>query len=396
MSAAVLNFDTSKGISFKDTADTCFTLKNGNIFDATGAKLPVQNNSAVLAEILKTEFFIPAEMNITKFTHSGKTPHKLAFKIEAKQGKTVHSVDFSMDKGKVRLEHIVSTDKDNSLSLIEAESFIIDGANKEYFKRKSEQYKPTADFGSIDDEKRSKRNVSSKSIKLEMLNYKGDEITGEFDEHSTVIEISAREITKTTTQNGYDAKSKLKTTYDLQKQTIKSQMRKTEYEAYHKTEYKNTLLTPVFHKKAKVTTPFDHNFNATLDIAADGSSAYQKRETMPNMTEQESSVKNDMSQVAPVMLKDVQDVKDMAAKTAIIKNSQHADDKTDFSRNPSVFDEYAGFTAFKENATEHLAAAFASSYNKENSLHWQLLTELNTLLQNQTSRQLLASLSNGR
>lgn len=381
----------------KETGE-CFTLQNGQII-RNGRVLNRDETQTVVWDILKAGFGIPEEMNIIKLKHSGKSSDNLSLKIETRQQNDTLNIDFTFNKGKIRLERQSSWQKSASDTKTVTEICTMDKTNKEFSENTYRQENIGGDIYSSTICRSSKRNINSKGnrICLEMQQAKEDSELPEFTGDKTTLEISADKISKIVSNNNDKFKRKLKISYNLRQKTIQCIMQETEYDAYVLTEYKNTLLTPVLKKKAEIRTPFDRNFKGTLNVEADGRLKYTQKETQYDMTEKEYSVENDTSKISEIMLEEVKNIKEIAAKITIIKNSQAQTEQPDFSRHAGIFDEYGGFSRFKENETMKLTVAFWHTGNDKGNLLNSLLAQLKPIIQsNNITAQLVSAQKNGR
>lgn len=376
-----LSQETPNELLFKKNNNDILTLTNGQILQNKTPLSPNQTNS-FLHEIIKAEFSIPEQMQITKLKHTGKTIDHFSLKIEAQNKNSFVFIDFSTQKNSVKFEK--KTSDGNTLSKYQTNTKIstelteINEQNKIFSETYLDEINNAGDRYTTSKSHTIKSSLGKKSnsLNLESIKQAEDSESSEFTDTKTTLEISAQQITKQLTQNSDKLKRKLQITYNIKAHYIECKLRETEYNAYTLIEYKDTLLTPIFKKQAVIRTPFDRNLTAKLTIDAQGNSTYQAKETMPDMTEKEISIENDLQQLPEIIKNELAQIKEVAAKTTIIQNAQAHNSKTDFSNHINLFEPYIGFKEVKNKQTYTLAAAFVAPQNDEQKLHQQLLTQI--------------------
>lgn len=381
----ILYQNTPNELLFKKDDIDILALTNGQISQNQTPLTPSQT-LPLLHEIIKAEFSIPPQMKITKLKHVGKSTDNFGLKIEAQSSNSSVNIDFSTQNNTVRLEKKTSSSQALSMYQFNTQTSTelseFDGQNKSFSETRQNEINNAGDRYTTTRNQTIKSTLSKngKSLSLEAIKQETDNISPEFVDNKTTLTISTGQITKQISQSSDRIKRKLQITYDLETRTIQCKLKETEYNAYTFTEYKNTLLTPIFKKKVAIHTPFDRNLTAKLTIDAKGQSQYQAKQTMPDMTEKEISVENDLQQLPEIIKTELAQIKEITAKTAIIKNAQAHNPKTNFSSQTMLFEPYIGFNEIKNKLTYTLVTAFSNPENNEQNLHRQLLTQLHQAL----------------
>ncbi|MBP3687349.1 MAG: hypothetical protein J6J35_03175 [Alphaproteobacteria bacterium] len=384
-----LHQNTPNELLFKKGNTDIVTLTNGQISQSQTPLTPSQT-LPFLHEIIKAEFSIPPQMKITKLKHTGKNAENFGLKIEAQSPNSSVNIDFATQNNTIRLEKKTSDSKALSKYQINTQTSTelseFDGQNKSFSESSQNEINNAGDRYTTTRNQIIKSTLSKngKSLTLEAINQETDSECPEFTNNKTTLDISAEQITKQITQNSDRLKRKLQITYDIKTHAIQCKLQETEFNAYTLIEHKNTLLTPILKKKAVIRTPFDRNLTAKLTIDAQNHSQYQAKQTMPDMTEKEISVENDLQQLPEIIKTELTQIKEIAAKTAILQNAQNHNPKTNFSNQTNLFEPYIGFTEIKDKPTYTLVTAFSSPEHNAPNLHRQLLTQLHFALSSPT------------
>lgn len=350
--------------------------------------LSANDTQILLHQLLRAEFSIPEEMSIRKFTQIKKNK-ETNLKIEAQNQNLAININVSIHNSKVKIEKTSSENKKISSGRPAVKKITelaeIDEKNKFFSQNSTDTANIGGDKYSYSTGQTLKRNISSngQTVNIQTSQFEEDSESPEFFNYKATIEISSSKISELITQNSDRITRKLKITYDLHKNTLLCNLAETEYDAYTSIEYKNTLLTPIFNKKAEIRTLFDRVLKATYEINSTGNIKYQAKETQPDMTEKEFTIENDTTQIPTIILSEVKKIKEIASKATIMQNSQAQSQKTDFSRHASVFDEYAGIPQIKDNPSFKLATTLLETKNNEQNIHLRLLAQISSIQNSQ-------------
>ena len=207
-----------------------------------------------------------------------------------------------------------------------------------------------------------KRNIKGRGQRLQLSREKilyEDEgfITQNSD--LTSLEISSDEISKSNTVDDTKYRKKMKINFDLKRGRIQCRLKKKEYDAITIVEYKNTILTSKTGKKVKVTTFLDRDFDGQLEMSTDGSFTYAQEKTANNGAIEKFKTQSDLSKIPAEIMKEVEQIKAIAGKIAVLRNSQQHTSEINFALNPSIFDEEIKFTEVKDKDALKLADSLA-------------------------------------
>ena len=368
------SYELSDGSLIADN-DTDFTVRrtDGQIFIVDGDKIyngdrtPLTGTEAhqFYDDLLHAEFFIPAEKAVRSADIKQNAEGKFRLLINAGSKDNSTAVELKQEADTVTVIHnnIDVTPTNHGSKTKTRRIHAVSGAyDREYTDYTTNVDK---DHGETFENEKSlslKRNIKGKGQRLllsrEAVFYEDEGFITQ-NSNLTNIEISSDEINKTEAIDDTAYRQKLKIEYNLKKGRIQCRLKKKEFEAVTIVEYKNTPLTYVTGKKARITTLVDRDFDGQLDLRDDGSFSYVQERTDDNGMLVKTKITDDLNKVPAAIMREVEHLKAIAGKIAVLRNSQAQSEQVNFALNPTVFDEEIKFSEVKDKDAVKLADALS-------------------------------------
>lgn len=360
-------------LTITQTEGQTYIISGGKICDSTHTPLSVTEAQKFYNNLLHTEFCIPEDKVINKAEIKQNTEGKFRLLINAGTKNNSTAVELRQEADNITLTHNstdVTPTNHGSNTRTHRIHAMSSATDREYVDYSSDIDRDHGEKFETENSISLKRNIKGKGQRL-LLNrdiiFFEDEGFITQNSNQTNIEISADSISKTTAIDDTKYRQKMKIEYDLKKKRIQYRLKKKEYEAITIVEYKNTILTAKTGKKVKVTTFVDRDFDGQLDIRDDGSFTYTQEQTDNQGMLAKFKLQEDYSKIPDFIRREVEQIKNIAGKIAILRNSQQQSAQINFALNPSIFDEEIKFSEVKDKYAMKLADSLSHGSAATNS-----------------------------
>ena len=364
------SFHLTDGSLITDNGIDCIVSKNngqkyivsgGKVFNGEHERLNQTEAVSFRDDLLHAEFFIPTDKAIRSADIKQNAEGKFRLLINAGTKNNSTAVDFKQEADTVTIAHnnIDVTPTNHGSNTKTHRIHAVSGAyDREYIDYKTDVDADHGEKFETENTLSLKRNIKGRGQRLLLSRetvFFEDEGFVTQNSNLTNIEISGDEISKTNSVDDTKYRKKMKIEYDLKKGRIQCRLKKKEYEAITIIEYHNTILTPKTGKKVKVTKFVDRDFDGQLDMRGDGSFSYIQEQTDAQGMLVKTKVQDDLSKVPAEIMREVEQLKAIAGKIAVLRNSQQQSAQINFALNPSVFDEEIKFSEVKDKEAVQLA-----------------------------------------
>ena len=338
-----------------------YIVSCGKVLNSEHESLSKSEVTAFRDDLLHAEFFISADKAIRSTEIKQNTEGKFRLLINAGNKDNSTAVELKQEADTITIAHNsadITPTNHGSKTKTHRIHALSSATDREYVDYKTDVDKDHGEKFETENSISLKRNIKGKGQRLllsrDVVFYEDEGFITQ-NSNLTSIEISADEITKSNSIDDTKYRQKLKIDYDLKKGRIQCRLKKKEYEAITIVEYKNTILTAKTGKKVKVTTFVDRDFDGQLDLHDDGTFTYVQERTDDKGMLVKTKIQDDIKKVPDFIMREVEQLKAIAGKIAVLRNSQQHAVQINFALNPSVFDEEIKFSEVKDKDAAKLA-----------------------------------------